>query len=53
MKAIYCLGAYRESSDNTVSISMVPSLHVFFLRKISRIPPFNMVFIKKKPSLAS
>jgi hypothetical protein len=39
---------YRESPDNTVSISTVPCLTpVFFLKEIAWISPFNTSFIRK------
>ena len=45
----YCLCVlryYRESPDNTVSISTVGGLtQVFFLKDIARIPPLSTVFI--------
>ena len=39
---------YRESPDNTVFISMVPSLTVFFLKEIEQIPLSNTIFIRNK-----
>ena len=38
---------YRDSPDNTVSISTVPGLTQFFLKEIARIPPFNTILSEK------